>query len=195
MSDQPATSLSLLIRARDGEDRAWDRLVEIYGPLVFEQCRRKGFREEDAKEITQDIFLAVSQGLPNFRRDRPDDSFLHWIRKIASRKIIDRIRRDAGMAQGTGGSSAHMRIHQVPDSISEDDWNPDDLKRMAYERALMLMQQDFQERTWQAFWLSVVEGKPTAEVSETLNMKPGTVRNARFKVQRRLIEELGDLLE
>ncbi|MEZ6089947.1 MAG: sigma-70 family RNA polymerase sigma factor [Pirellulaceae bacterium] len=194
MRDRPTTSLSLLVRARSGEDAAWGRIVEIYGPIVFEQCRRRGFREEDARDLTQDIFLAVSQSLDSFRREKPGDSFLHWLRSIVSRKVVDFIRKEAGKVQATGGDTAHLLIEQIPER-SDLQWEPDSLRRHAFERAVQLMKTDFQENTWRAFWLSVVEGKSTDEVCSTLGMKAGAVRNARSKVQKRLIEELGDLLD
>ncbi len=194
MAESPKTSTSMLARVKGGDEDAWNQMVSIYGPLVFEQCKRRGFREEDAKDITQEIFLAVSQSLPSFRRDRPGDSFLHWLRSIASKKIVDRIRKEIGKAQAAGGSTAHLRIEQLPDQL-ESDWNPDEMKRLAFERAVQLMKSDFREKTWQAFWLSVVEGKPTNEVCATLDMKAGAVRNARSKVQKRLVEELGDMLD
>jgi RNA polymerase sigma-70 factor (ECF subfamily) len=194
MADNPVTSMSLLMRARSGDEVAWGRIVEIYGPIVFNQCKRRGFGAEDAKDITQDIFLAVSQSLASFRRDRPGDSFLHWLRAIASKKIVDRIRREAGKAQAVGGSTAHVRIEQLPEEL-EADWNPDEMRQHAFERAFQLIRTDFRENTWRAFLLSVVEGKTTADVCEALDMKPGAVRNARSKVQKRLVEELGDLLD
>jgi RNA polymerase sigma-70 factor (ECF subfamily) len=52
-----------------------------------------------------------------------------------------------------------------------------------------------EERTWQAFWLSVIEQRPTAGVAEDLGMTPGNVRQARARVLRRLKREMGELLE
>jgi len=62
-------------------------------------------------------------------------------------------------------------------------------------RALELIQQNFEERTWNAFWKVAVEGRPAAAVAEELDMKPGTVRVSRCRVLARLREEFGDLIE
>jgi RNA polymerase sigma-70 factor (ECF subfamily) len=64
-----------------------------------------------------------------------------------------------------------------------------------YRRALELVRGEFTERTWQAFWLTVVEGRaPSARTAE-LNMTANTIRQAKSRVLRRLKQELGELLE
>ena len=194
MTKPPVTSLSLLIRAKSGQVEAWDRIVEIYGPLVFEQCRRKGLTEQDARDVTQDAFLSISKGLGDFRREKPDDSFLRWVRTIATRRVADWFRKNEQAVNGTGGTNAQMALaNHAEQSVA--DWEPSEWQRRAVRRALDLMQSDFQEHTWQAFWLSEVEGLTTAEVCRKLKMKPGTVRQAKSKVRKRLIEELGELLD
>lgn len=190
----PPTSVSLLLRARSGETDAWDRIADIYGPLVFEQCRRKGLREQEARDVTQEVFLSISQGLNDFRREEQGDSFLCWVRTITTRRIADWFRKNGQAVVGTGGTSAQMALanHAEEPAI---DWDPSEWQRRAVRRALDLMQCDFQEHTWQAFWLSEVEGLTTAEICERLEMKPGTVRQAKSKVRKRLNEELGELLD
>ncbi len=55
------------------------------------------------------------------------------------------------------------------------------------------MRGEFEARTWQAFWKTGVEGLPTGDVAEELGMSPGAIRNARYKVSRRLRDELESL--
>jgi RNA polymerase sigma-70 factor (ECF subfamily) len=60
-------------------------------------------------------------------------------------------------------------------------------------RALRLIREEIEDRTWQAFWLTSVEQQPTASVAQQLGMTPGSVRQAKYKVLRRLRQELGDV--
>ena len=59
-------------------------------------------------------------------------------------------------------------------------------------RALKSIRGEFQERTWQAFWRTVVEGRSAAEAGAGLEMQPGAVRVAKSRVLWRLRRELGD---
>jgi RNA polymerase sigma-70 factor (ECF subfamily) len=60
------------------------------------------------------------------------------------------------------------------------------------ERALESIHGEFHERTWQAFWRVVVEGRTTSDVGAELQMTPGAVRVAKCRVLLRLRQVLGD---
>jgi RNA polymerase sigma-70 factor (ECF subfamily) len=88
-----------------------------------------------------------------------------------------------------GGSSAYEQILQHPDPqpalAEEEDVDSAGLLRRAGE----LIQTDFQPRTWQAFWRTVIEGQPTEAAADALGMTSKAVRQARLR------EEFGELLE
>jgi RNA polymerase sigma-70 factor (ECF subfamily) len=54
---------------------------------------------------------------------------------------------------------------------------------------------EFEERTWQAFWHTAVEGRRPKDVAADLGMSPGAVRVAKCRVLQRLREALGDVME
>ena len=83
----------------------------------------------------------------------------------------------------------------VPFDEAEVENPEDDADRQLFRRALALIQADFSERTWQAFWRVVVDGRSPADVGDELAMRPGAVRVAKSRVLHRLRQELGDLLE
>ena len=60
-------------------------------------------------------------------------------------------------------------------------------------RALDLIKNEFEERTWRAFWLTAVGDRVPNEVALELGMSAGAVRVAKSRVLRRLREELGDV--
>ena len=65
--------------------------------------------------------------------------------------------------------------------------------RGLFGRALELIRGEFEERTWQAFWLTAVEDRAAGDVALELGMSPGAVRVAKSRVLRRLREELGEI--
>lgn len=66
-----STSWSVLERAKLRDPAAWDRVVHLYAPLVYQWARRRGLRAGDAEEVGQEVFQAVYRKLGEFRRDRP----------------------------------------------------------------------------------------------------------------------------
>ena len=43
----------LLSRAQANDKPAWDHLVDLYGPLVYQWCRQRGLEAQDASDVAQ----------------------------------------------------------------------------------------------------------------------------------------------
>jgi RNA polymerase sigma-70 factor (ECF subfamily) len=192
-----ATSRSLLERVRANDPAAWDRLVALYAPLVFHWCRRCDLQDQDTADIFQDVFQAVAMHIGSFRKNQPGDTFRGWLRTITRNKINDHFRRLGREPGGVGGTDAQLRLAQLaaPPADEEGDAARDEAERSLFHRGLDLIRGEFQERTWQAFWRTVVEGRLASEVGIELGMTPGAVRVAKSRVLHRLRVELGDLME
>ena len=187
------TSQSLLDRARHHDEPSWQRLVTLYRPLVEHWCRRGGAGPEDAADVAQEVFLAVSQGLERFERRGPG-SFRAWVRGITRHKLLDCYRRAERQAAAAGGSTALERLLDIPDPQPGSDEDADEMSAL-YRRALDLIRGEFEERTWQAFWLTAVEGREAPAAAAELGMSPVAVRIARSRVLARLRAEADELID
>ena len=78
-----ATRHSLLLRARTGDEGAWQDLCELYRPLIAGWLRRQSVPEADIDDLVQEIFLAVVRGLPSFSHSGRRGAFRTWLRTIA----------------------------------------------------------------------------------------------------------------
>lgn len=195
-SPSSATSRSLLARVQADEPQAWERLVHLYAPLVLHWCRRHGLQDQDLADVFQDVFQAVVAHVSRFRKERAEDTFRGWLRRITQNKLHDHYRRLNRDVQGVGGSSAHERLAQLPQPPAVDvQPTPEEAERGLFARALNLIRAEFEERTWTAFWRTTVEGQAAKDVAADLSMTPGAVRVAKSRVLHRLREELGDLME
>ncbi len=205
-SSSSGTSRSLIDRIRSDDRDAWDRLVTLYAPLVAHQCRRWRLSEEDTADIFQEVFQAVAAHIAAFRRRTEHDTFRGWLRTITQHKIHDHYRGRQRQPQAEGGSEAHERMSQFAapplgsqtgsESIASANDPPtaedQAVERQLFRRGLELIRAEFEPRTWQAFWLTAVEGRAAADVAVDLKMSPGAVRVAKSRVLGRLRAELGD---
>jgi RNA polymerase sigma-70 factor (ECF subfamily) len=192
MSQPNVTSLSLLGRVRLRDEPSWTRLLALYGPLVEYWCRRGGV-EADAGDLAQEVFLAVSKDLEQFEHRGPG-SFRGWLRGITRHKLLDYYRKAQRQAPAEGGSTALYRLQEIPDPQPGSSEDADEVSGL-YRRALELIRSEFEERTWQAFWLSAVEGRDTAAVAAELGMSPVAVRIAKSRVLARLRAEADQLID
>jgi RNA polymerase sigma-70 factor (ECF subfamily) len=189
------TSLSLLERVRANNSEAWHRLVGLYRPLVLYWCGRGGLHGADAEDVAQEVFAAASAGLANFRRDRPGDTFRGWLRGITRNQVLLHFRHNRGRALAEGGSDAWLHLQEVADRLAAPEDGEAAQVSQLYRRAVEEVRGHFEERTWLAFWRTVIDGQSPAELAAELGMSPAAIRQAKCRVLRRLKEEAGELLE
>jgi RNA polymerase sigma-70 factor (ECF subfamily) len=190
-----STSLSLLERARRREPAAWSRLIDLYRLLVLYWCRRAGLHGPDAEDVSQEVFAGAAAGLDRFHRDRPGDTFRGWLRGITRNQVLLHQRKNQHQVRGQGGAAGWDRLQEVPDPLGSPDEQEHSEVSQLYYRALEQLRGDFEERTWQAFCRTVLDGRSPATLTQELGMTDIAIRQAKARVLRRLKEEVGDLID
>src|SRR5262245_47274771 len=190
---ETATSRSLLMQLKGGQPAAWERLTSLYAPLVYQWCRAMRLAEQDMPDVFQQVFQSVASHIHAFHKDRPGDTFRHWLRAITRNKVRDHFRRNARQAQAAGGTDARIYFSQLaapgaaPGEVEEGGTHDEEGEiRQLLHAALEQIRAQVHPQTWQAFWKVVVEGKTPEEVGGELAMRPGTVRVAKSRVLSRL---------
>jgi RNA polymerase sigma-70 factor (ECF subfamily) len=95
-----------------------------------------------------------------------------------------------------GGSEERAALEAQPDRSPE----LEELWEREYQQNLFAVvaaqvRGDFQESTWQAFWLTAVEGQAPTQVAADLNLSVAAVYLAKSRVMARLKERVRDLHE
>jgi len=189
------TPLSLLQRARANDQQAWSRLTALYRPLVQFWCRQAHCPAAEVEDIAQEVFAGVAAGLGSFHHDRAGDSFRGWLRGITRNQVLLYFRRNQGRPQPEGGSDALGRLQDVADPLAGSAEDEAQEVSQLYRHAVEQVRDEFEERTWEMFWRTVVEGISPAALAQELGVTPAAVRQAKSRVLRRLKEEMGELLD
>jgi RNA polymerase sigma-70 factor, ECF subfamily len=186
-----STSSSLLERAKARDGEAWRRLAHLYGPLVYRWCRRKGLPRADAEDLVQEVFLTVATKLQTFRREGEGDTFRGWLWTITRNKIGDWIRSHRQETRNSRDGEAALSTSPAPQL--EDSGSDFEEMGGLYRRALDSIRPEFQETSWQAFWLVTIEDQSATEVAQELGISRNAVYVAKSRILRRLREILGDV--
>jgi RNA polymerase sigma-70 factor, ECF subfamily len=183
---------SLLERVKLHDPDGWQKLVRLYGPAVADWCRRAGLQEADVSDVSQDVFRSVFRSIERFRRDRPTDTFRGWLWSITHRRIQDHRRRLQDRALAQGGSTARLRLGELPAEESHLETSVEQQSTQAgiVARSLELVRTDVEAATWEAFWRVTVEQQTASEVAQSLGTTPGAVYVAKSRVLKRLRELL-----
>ncbi len=184
-----STSRTLLERVRLHDPEAWRRFVLLYGPVIYAWGQRAGLQSHDASDLTQEVFQTVAASISRFRRERPGDSFRGWLRTIAANKIRDHFRAQQNRA------TSYEAIENIaaPDPASFDN-DPQAAKALA-QRALELIQIEFEATTWQAFLACTVSKLTAPQAAAELGLTVAAVYKAKSRVMNRLRRELDGLVD
>jgi RNA polymerase sigma factor (sigma-70 family) len=190
MTTWPQTRLSLLARLADPADgAAWRAFEAIYQPAIYRYARSRGLQEADALEVVQEALVAVHRAIARWEPSQRAGSFRAWLAETARRTTLGVLRqRDRG-DRGAGGSSVRAALEAV---AAREDGDAEDERRWEFFCAAACVEQDVNEATWRAFWLTAVEGRPAAFAAQALGMTVGNVYSAKCRVLtriRRQIEE------
>jgi RNA polymerase sigma factor (sigma-70 family) len=66
MYDDPAV-VALVLRANDGDQDAWNEIVERYAPLVVAICARYRLSYEDRNDVGQNVWMLLAEQLGKLR--------------------------------------------------------------------------------------------------------------------------------
>jgi RNA polymerase sigma-70 factor (ECF subfamily) len=191
------TPVSLLERLRLRPDpEAWQRLVNLYTPLIQGMARGYGLQPADADDLTQEVMGILVQELPHFRHDLRKGAFRRWLRNIVVNRLRSFWRARRQQPEGAGIGAAEHLLDQLEDPSSDlsRQWDEQHNRHVA-GRFLELIAPEFEPATWRTFQLVVLEGMKTAEAAATLGLSPNAVRIAKSRVLSRFRKESEGLIE
>ena len=176
LGDQAGDEVELIEAAREGNARAFEKLLALHESRVYRVLRLLGVPRGDRDDVAQDAFLRIFRGLNGFTRGRRFDSWVYKISVNAAhdwREQSDRRRRDEAPWDGARDD---LRVHDAPGAAEQLD-----LARRL-EAALALLS----ERECAVFVLIEMEGMERGEVARTLGITGITVRRHLSLAKERL---------
>ncbi|MGH3442846.1 MAG: sigma-70 family RNA polymerase sigma factor [Nitriliruptorales bacterium] len=158
----------------------WDEVATRYGGKIYAIAYRLTGDPEEAKDLTQDVFVRVYRNLDKYR----PGTFEGWLYRITKNLFLDRVRR---------------RKRVILESLPEEEWRQPEEERPGpaerldlgmlrgdIEAALIDLPPDF--RT--AVVLCDVEGLTYEEIADAAGWPLGTVRSRIHRGRRLLRAQL-----
>jgi DNA-directed RNA polymerase specialized sigma24 family protein len=95
--------------------------------------------------------------------------------------------------RASGDSDLQELLNEYPSPSGPDsDLVRIECRREQFRRAARLIRPEFQPATWEAFWLTTVEGRSCEEVARELGKQIGSIYAARSRVMKRLQERVDE---
>jgi RNA polymerase sigma-70 factor (ECF subfamily) len=191
------TPHNLLERLRLRPDAgSWKRLVDLYTPLLQNWLRRYQVPAADADDLVQEVLSVVVREMPAFQHNHQRGAFRCWIRGITLNRLKSYWRARQNGPHVLPAAEADAFLQQIPDPASDPErqWEQEH-DQFIIRRALEGMESEFTASTWQAFRRQVLDGARPAEVAAELGLSANAVVLAKFRVLRRLRQQLQGIID
>ncbi len=185
MDEGQTTRHSLLLRLDNGSDKqAWSDFVDIYSPVVYGFARRQGLQDADAADLVQEVLGSVARSVPNY--DRQKGRFRCWLMAVVRNRLREFWTARGREVSGSGDTRVLKHLEQVSDGCGTEQLWEQEYRQSVFRLAIARTRDEFEESTWQAFWLTHFQGQATRDVAQSLGISEGAVYIARSRVTARL---------
>ena len=183
--DMPMTEQSekiLISLAKRGDMAAFEQLVLAHEKRVYNIALRMAGSSEDAKDISQEVFLKVFRSIPSFDERA---AFSTWIYRITVNACIDEMRKRKGRTSLSLEQEMQNEEGAWALQIADERETPEEaLLRQEKQRSRRL------KRRKAAVTLRDIRGLSYEEIAETLEMPLGTVKSRICRARSQLKEEI-----
>lgn len=182
----PETRYSLISRLSDDRDQdAWAEFETVYRPVVYNSARKHGLQDADAQDLVQQVMISIARALKQRPHDRQRAKFRTWLFSVTRNAIINSVQRRPNDL-GVGNTDNLKLLQNVAQSVDEAAKWESDYQRAIFHWAANKIRQEFADETWQAFWLTTVDGISCEAAAEKLGKEVGSIYAARSRIVRRL---------
>jgi RNA polymerase sigma factor (sigma-70 family) len=190
-NDKRQEDRQLIDMALQGDEKAFETLLNKYRNLVFSIMIKMVRNHQEAEDLTQEAFMKAFNSLSSFN---DEFAFSTWLMKIASNNCIDYLRK-----RKLRTYSIHEPIQYKDEKIEIDipDHEPTPEKHLLQnERAEMIQTaiDELPERYRYVILLRHKEEKSYEEISEILNLPLGTVKAQIFRAREILNKKLKSIM-
>lgn len=187
---RPDPDLDLVERAREGDTRAFDALVEKYTPKLYGLVYHMTSNREDTNDILQDVFAKAYRALKRFRGK---SSFYTWIYSIATNMTLNflkkRNRRRTMSLDDVDLAIEHDRDF-IEATSKSDPVREAGISELQQRLNMAMQKLSVDHRT--VVTMFDIQAMPHAEIAKILGISEGTVRSRLFYAHRQLQAFLED---
>lgn len=183
ISEREQAEVSLILRAQQGEERAFEELVKRHDESVLRLALSMTGNRCDAQDVYQETFLRAFAKLHGFRFE---SSFKTWLLRIAANQSIN-VRRKRRLRSFFPLMTAECESDNAFLFIADDQPDPDDdIRSEEIGREIAAALKRLSDRERSVFCLRHEQQLKLREIAVVLNCAEGTVKNLLFRACRKL---------
>jgi RNA polymerase sigma-70 factor (ECF subfamily) len=160
-----------------GNRKAFGTLVENHYDYTFRVAFRMLANEEEARDITQEVFIKVWKNMSSFNAQ---SKFTTWLYSIVSNLCIDNLRKRK--------NHSDVEIELALEKIIDHEGDNYDRKDLA--AIIRLIANELSPKQHAIFVLRDLEGLEMAEIAEVTGLSPANVKSNLWHARRTIRDKL-----
>ena len=182
-------SIELMARVKDGDEEAFERLVELHQTAVIGTVAKMLSNTADAHDIAQQVFIRVWKSAPRYR---PTAKFTTWLFTITRNLVFNEMRRRKRRPE----SSIEEAEEEYHIGLPDDEHRQPDAESLQaeLERAIDDAIQALPEKQRIAVILRRYEDMPYDEIAKVVDLSLPAVKSLLFRARGQLRDALAPYL-
>ena len=178
----------LIRRAKQGDMLAFEELILKHEKIVYNLALRMMNHSEDAKDISQEVFLKAYRNLSNFDER---SAFSTWLYRITHNTCIDEMRKRKGKQSFSLEEELEHEEGSVQRQIADEGDTPEEsILRAEQKNEILQALDNLSEEHKAAIVLRDVKGLSYEEIAEILEVTLGTVKSRISRGRNQLKNEI-----
>lgn len=185
------TDADLLQRLKSGDKLAFNKLVTLYKIKVISTCYKFLLSQEDAEDVSQDVFIEVFQSIKSFRGDSKIST---WIYRIAVTKSLDELKK-RNRKKRISSLGKILHLDDIANWISGGKMPDADLETSDKMATISKVLNQLPENQRVAFTLSKIDGFENQEIADIMKTTTVAVESLIYRAKKKVTNDLTAILK
>lgn len=178
-------------RLKSGDKTGFNELMQHYKSSVINTCYRFLLNQEDAEDISQDVFVAIYLSIESFRGDAKIST---WIYRITVAKCLDEIKK-RNRKKRISSIGKLLHLDDVANWIAGGKLPDADLETSETMIAINKALNQLPDNQRIAFTLSKIDGFSNLEIAEIMKTTTIAVESLIYRSKKKITADLNFILK
>ncbi len=183
------TDKTLLRKIKDGDEMSWDIFYTSYRPFIYSIAQRSDLRRDECEELVQQVMVAIFKGGKHFQYDPDLGKFRNYLAVVVRNQIGELFRRRPQ------GEVTYLETLDQRANCDFDGMFLAEYRKHILKMALDELRERLGTTTFEAFHLSVIQGRKVSEVAAALELSEGSIyvyKERCLKMLRQIVAEINE---
>ncbi len=176
--EQTISDAELLQRYRQGDEKAFEEIVNRYKNPLYAFLRRFVNRQDIVEDVFQETFLQLYSSRDSFDAERPLRPWLFTIAANKAKDALRKIQRQSSMSMGTLADAGELSLDEVVNILTSYETTPEsEISKEETARRVRQIISEMPENLRGILILAYFEQFSYKHMAEILSIPIGTVKS------------------